>query len=55
MDVYEGEGLADNERSVTIRLEYRSDERTLADDEVEGVHRQIVEQIEHKLGIKQRL
>src|SRR5207249_366324 len=33
VDVYEGKGLAENERSVTIRLEYRSDERTLIEDE----------------------
>jgi phenylalanyl-tRNA synthetase beta subunit len=25
VDVYEGKGLADDERSITIRLEYRSD------------------------------
>jgi phenylalanyl-tRNA synthetase beta chain len=38
VDVYEGKGLADDERSVTIRLEYRGDERTLVDDEVEALH-----------------
>lgn len=54
VDIYEGKGLADDERSVTIRLEYRSDERTLIDDEVEAAHKQIVEQIEQKLKVKQR-
>jgi len=55
VDVYEGKGLAENERSVTIRLEYRSDERTLIEVEVETVHRGIVAAIENDLGIKQRI
>ena len=54
VDVYEGKGLADDLRSLTIRLEYRSDERTLVEDEVETIHTQIVEQIEQKLNVKQR-
>ena len=54
VDVYEGKDLADDVRSLTIRLEYRSDERTLVEDEVETVHTQIVEQIEQKLDLKQR-
>ena len=54
VDIYEGKGLADDERSVTIRLEYRSDERTLVDDEVEAMHKQIVGQVKQKLNVKQR-
>lgn len=54
VDIYEGKGLTGDERSITIRLEYRSDERTLVEDEVESLHRQIVEQIENKLDIKVR-
>ena len=38
VDVYEGKGLGDDERSITIRLEYLSDERTLTEDEVETAH-----------------
>ncbi len=55
VDVYEGKGLADGERSITIRLEYRSDERTLLEDEVEAIHQQIVANIEKKLGVKLRV
>jgi phenylalanyl-tRNA synthetase beta chain len=55
VDVYEGKGLSDNERSVTIRLQYRSDERTLIEDEVESTHRTIVASVEQKLGVKQRV
>jgi phenylalanyl-tRNA synthetase beta chain len=54
VDVYEGKGMAEDERSVTIRLEYRSDERTLIDEEVDAVHRAIVTNLENSLGIKQR-
>ena len=55
VDIYEGKGLADDERSITIRLEYRSDQRTLVEDEVEAMHKEIIAHIERKLGIKPRL
>ena len=55
VDLYEGKGLADDERSITIRLEYRSDERTLVEDEVEAIHKQIVAEICSRLGVRQRL
>ena len=54
VDIYEGKGLAEDERSITIRLEYRSDDRTLVEDEVEEVHKQIVADIEQRLGIRPR-
>ncbi len=54
VDVYEGKGLSDDERSLTVRLEYRSDERTLVEDEVEALHEQLVTSAEEKLGIKRR-
>jgi len=55
VDIYEGKGLAVNERSITIRLEYRSVERTLIDDEVERVHSELIRTLEEKLKIKQRI
>jgi len=55
VDVYEGKGLAENERSLTIRLEYRSDARTLIEDEVENAHAQLLAAVEEKLKIKQRI
>ncbi|MBK7393477.1 MAG: phenylalanine--tRNA ligase subunit beta [Chloracidobacterium sp.] len=54
VDVYEGKGLQENERSITIRLEYRSDERTLIEDEVEALHKEILAHLEQKLAIKPR-
>lgn len=54
VDVYEGKGVADDERSLTIRLVYRSDERTLIESEVESVHSQILGGLEQNFGAKQR-
>ena len=54
VDVYEGKGVADDERSITVRLEYRGDERTLLEEEVETIHAQILKDLETKLGAKQR-
>ena len=54
VDVYKGAGIAEDERSLTVRLEYRSDDRTLTEAEVEELHDQIVETIGEKLGIRPR-
>lgn len=54
VDIYEGKGLGEDERSLTIRLEYRSEERTLVEIEVEEVHSQIVARVEEKLSISHR-
>jgi phenylalanyl-tRNA synthetase beta chain len=54
VDVYEGKGMAEDERSLTVRLEYRSDERTLIDSEVDTVHAELVETVEGGLGVRRR-
>lgn len=50
---YEGPNIPENRRSVTLRIEYRSDERTLRDDEVEERHRDLVESLVSSLGAEQ--
>ena len=55
VDIYEGKGMAENERSITVRFEYRSDERTLVEEEVEAIHQQILAIIEQNIVIKPRL
>jgi phenylalanyl-tRNA synthetase beta chain len=55
VDIYEGKGMADDERSVTIRLSYRSDERTLIETEVDAIHQQIIGNLQEILGLRQRL
>jgi phenylalanyl-tRNA synthetase beta chain len=54
VDVYEGKGLADDERAITIRFEYRSDHRTLVEDEVEALHQQIIAKIQKDLQVTVR-
>jgi len=46
--VYQGPNIG--KRSITLRLEYRSDERTLRDDEVEELHRHIVDVLAQKFN-----
>lgn len=43
VDVYEGANLPEGKRSLTLRVEYRADERTLRDEEVDEMHARIVE------------
>ena len=40
---YEGRSIPDNKRSVTLRIEYRSDQGTLRDEEVEERHRHLLD------------
>ncbi|MBC7900189.1 MAG: hypothetical protein H7070_09070, partial [Saprospiraceae bacterium] len=54
VDIYEGKGMEANERSITIRLVYRSDERTLIEEEVALIHNEIITTLESGLSIKQR-
>jgi len=54
VDVYEGKGMEEDERSITIRLEYRSDERTLVEEEIASVHQIIIHSLESGLSIRHR-
>ncbi len=54
VDIYEGKGIADDERSLTIRFSYRSDERTLLEDEVDAIQSSILQSIGEKFDAKQR-
>ncbi|HEX8142494.1 MAG TPA: phenylalanine--tRNA ligase subunit beta [Pyrinomonadaceae bacterium] len=54
VDVYEGASLPAGKRSVTLRLEYRSDERTLRDEEVDEMHARLVSALEKSFDAKMR-
>ena len=54
VDIYEGKSMAEDERSLTIRLEYRHDERTLFEEEVDAEHQQILEGLREDLRISPR-
>jgi phenylalanyl-tRNA synthetase beta chain len=49
-DVYEGEGVPQGKRSLAFSLAYRSPERTLTDDEVQGVHEKVISQVCKRFG-----
>ena len=51
---YEGEGIADDKRSITLRLEYRSDDRTLRDEEVDEIHWPVIEALKQKFNAEIR-
>jgi phenylalanyl-tRNA synthetase beta chain len=54
VDVYEGERVPAGSRSVTLRLEYRTDERTLRDEEVDEAHTHIVRLLEANMEAETR-
>jgi phenylalanyl-tRNA synthetase beta chain len=52
--VYEGANIPVDKRSITVRIEYRSDERTLTDEEVEERHAQLTQSLLQKFSAEQR-
>ncbi|HLA10510.1 MAG TPA: phenylalanine--tRNA ligase subunit beta [Pyrinomonadaceae bacterium] len=50
---YEGSNIPDEKRSITLRIEYRAEERTLRDDEVEEQHRALVSALAEKFHAQQ--
>jgi phenylalanyl-tRNA synthetase beta chain len=54
VDVYEGANLPEGKRSVTLRLEYRANERTLRDEEADEMHARVVNMLSEKFGAEQR-
>lgn len=51
---FAGANIPPSKRSVTLRLEYRSDERTLRDEEVEERHSQLTSSLLQKFAAEQR-
>jgi phenylalanyl-tRNA synthetase beta chain len=51
---YEGANVPDGKRSVTLRIEYRSDERTLRDEEVEQRHADLTASLLQTFAAEQR-
>ena len=47
-DIYEGSGIPEGFRSLAYTLSYRSDEKTLTDSEVDGVHNEVRENLKRK-------
>jgi phenylalanyl-tRNA synthetase beta chain len=51
---YEGQGIPESQRSITLRFEYRADDRTLRDEEVEAIHSRLVETLKAKFHAEVR-
>jgi phenylalanyl-tRNA synthetase beta chain len=51
---YEGEGIPERKRSVTLRFEYRADDRTLRDEEVDAIHWPLVKRLQEKFAAEIR-
>lgn len=49
-DVYQGKGIPSDKKSIAIALAFRNKERTLTDDEVNGVIKKILSDAEKQLG-----
>jgi phenylalanyl-tRNA synthetase beta chain len=54
VDVYEGANMPEGKRSITLRAEYRADDRTLRDEEVEALHARAVKTLEKDFGAQLR-
>jgi len=54
VDVYEGANMPEGKRSLTFRVEYRADDRTLRDEEVDAMHARVVAALEAGFGAQLR-
>ncbi len=54
VDTYEGKGVPDGQRSVTLRLSYQADDRTLRDEEVETIHAGLLDRLKVEFGAELR-
>lgn len=54
VDVYEGANMPEGKRSLTLRVEYRADDRTLRDEEVDAMHARVVAALEGEFGAQLR-
>jgi len=53
-DVYEGENIPDNQKSIAINITIQSHEKTLNDDDLEKINNLIIKTVENKTGAKIR-
>ena len=53
-DVYEGENIPENQKSIAISVTIQSNEKTLNDNDLEKINNLIIETVENKTGAKIR-
>ncbi len=49
-DVYQGKQIDPQEKAVAVRIDYRSNKRTLTDDEVNTIHEEVIGEIRRQTG-----
>jgi len=49
-DIFEGAAVPSGKRSVSIRITYRSSEKTLEDGEVNNIHKNITDRLTMEFG-----
>lgn len=54
VDSYQGQGVPEGHRSLTLRLEYRADDRTLRDDEVDAMQERVLHELQTRFGARLR-
>ena len=53
-DVYEGDNIPKNQKSIAISVTIQSIEKTLNDNDLENINKLIIETVENKTGAKIR-
>ena len=53
-DVYEGDNIPENQKSIAISVTIQSLQKTLNDNDLEKINRLIIETVENKTGAKIR-
>ena len=53
-DVYEGDNIPENQKSIAISVTIQSSERTLNEDDLEKINNSIIKTVEKKTGAKIR-
>ena len=53
-DVYEGEGVSDDMKSIAYSLTFTSNDKTLSDEEVNKITENVIKNVQEKLGITLR-
>jgi len=54
-DIYQGPNIGEGKKSIAFNVRYRSPEKTLTDQEVEGLHKAIVDYVVEKTGGQVRI
>ena len=53
-DVYKGDNIPENQKSIAISVTIQSSEKTLKDSDLENINKLIIETVEKKTGAKIR-